>query len=90
MENKIVNYVKEMTQILNDDALFHQREIPGDADDFESRSQTDPGEARHALYVCINELIDLYDQIEESEYDAQMSDKIIDLMEVIEALKMKM
>lgn len=90
MEKDLRKYVKEIAQILNDEALFHQREVPGDQDEFEDRSVLDPGQTRHMLYVCINEMIEAYDKLDERSCTGQMSESIKQIKKAVENLKMKM
>lgn len=90
MKNDLKRYISELSQILNDEALFHQREIPGDQDDFEDRGIQDPNQTRHTLYVCINEMIEIYDKIEEGTYsDARIKEAVNKVSSAINNLKMK-
>ncbi len=90
MEKDLRKYVREITQILNDEALFHQREVPGDQDDFEDRSVLDPGQTRHMLYVCINDMMEAYDKLDEQSYTGQMKEAIAQVKSAVDNLKMKM
>ncbi len=89
MEKNIRKYVREIAQVLNDEALFHKREIPGDTDDYEDRSVIDPGQTRYDLYACINEMIEVYDALDEKNCTGQMQEAISRIKDAVENLKMK-
>jgi len=63
MKKELRITIREMLGLLNDEALFHQRKIPGDQDDYESRRSIDPSETRHQMYTIINNLISAYDVV---------------------------
>ena len=70
MSTQLKRQIREIIQVLNDEALFHAREIPGDQDVFEPRggqNVQDTGMTKYGIYESIQSLIDLYDRIEESE-----------------------
>jgi len=90
MKKDLRTYVREIAQILNDEALFHQREVPGDQDDFEDRSVIDPGQTRHMLYVCINDMMETYDKLDEQSCTGQMKEAIAQVKSAVDNLKMKM
>lgn len=90
MQKDLRTYVREIAQILNDEALFHQREVPGDQDDFEDRSVLDPGQTRHMLYVCINDMMEAYDKLDERSCTGQMKEAIAQVKKAVDQLKMKM
>ena len=59
-----------MISLLNDDALFHQRDIPGNQDDFEDRSMfSNPATSRHDLYSSIDDMIKVYDTLSDDYND---------------------
>jgi len=70
--------LRELIELINDEALFHKREIPGDADDFEHRDDTSLS-PKYDLYECINMLIAIYDM-----HDNEIDDpKVIDMISSI-------
>ena len=89
MDTKLKNYIREIAQIINDDALFHARDIPGNQDDFEDRLNVEPDEARHMVYACINELIEVYDSLDESACSNETSEAISQVKVAVDNLKMK-
>lgn len=90
MEKNLEKYIREIAHLLNDEALFHMRDIPGDQDDFEDRSVIEPDQARHMIYVCINELMDMYDALDERSCSEQTKAAIVKVNKAVENLKMKM
>ena len=75
-----------MIQVINDDALFRKRDIPGDQDEFEDRSMMDEGQIKHDLYSAINDLIRVYDMLDNPEYIAQSAGQIRKVKEMSESL----
>ena len=68
MDKKIDKLIDETMQILNDEALFHKRDIPGDQDEFEPRrsSHFDTGKSRYEMFSAIEMMIEIYDHLDES------------------------
>lgn len=69
-----------MLGLLNDEALFHQRSIPGDQDDYESKRSIDPGATRHQMYTIINNLISAYDAIGDDYFDPSVQEVIAQIV----------
>ena len=76
MEKDIRRKIREMIQLINDDALFRNREIPGDQDEFEDRDVIDVDVVKHDLYSIINDLIEVYDRLETPEDIGRYADSI--------------
>jgi hypothetical protein len=86
MERNVRKKIREMIQMLNDEALFHQRVIPGDQDEFEDRAFLDPEQTRHSLYICINELIAAYDAMNERGAIENVSSEVEELKDTVAKL----
>ena len=80
MQKELRKTIREMLGLLNDEALFHQRSIPGDQDDYEGRSTNDPGETRHQMYTIINNLISVYDAVGDDYSDPQLQEIIAQIV----------
>ena len=86
MEKHIRNKIREMIQLINDDALFKSRDIPGDQDEFEHKSVIDIDQVKHDLYYAINALIDVYDKLETPESVGQCAEPIKKIKELADNL----
>ncbi len=80
-----------MIQLLNDEALFHQRDIPGDQDEFEDRDVIDASPmVRHDLYSSIDDMINAYDQIGDDYSDADVAIIVKEIKAASDKLKSKL
>lgn len=86
MDKHIRNKIREMIQLINDDAIFRSRDIPGDQDEFEDRDVIDIDIVKHDLYCAINNLIDAYDKIETPEDIGRCADDIKKIKEISDNL----
>ena len=96
MKNTLREAVRE---IISDDALFRQREIPGDADEPTSDCGGDCGcetcsggedyvTPKYALYSMIGDAIGLYDDMDDDAFDDDEENELImKIAEVIRRLK---
>jgi hypothetical protein len=74
MRTNIRQYIQEMISLLNDDAIFHQRDIPGNQDDFEDRLMSrNPATSRHELYSSIDDMIKVYDALGDDYNDEEIA-----------------
>lgn len=90
MQRQVRNYIQEIIQLLNDEALFHQREIPGDQDDFEDRAMMQPDPvARHDLYSSIDDMIGVYDKLGDDYTDAEITVIVKEIKAAAHKLKSK-
>jgi len=90
MQKQVRNYIQEIIQLLNDEALFHQKEIPGDQDSFEDRAmvQTAPV-TRHDLYSSIDDMIGVYDKLGDDYSDAEIEIIVKEIKTAASKLKAK-
>lgn len=86
--------------IIQDDALYKRRDLPGDVDDpvqgscdsscsCQSCSQDrDFVTPKYALYSLIGDAIDIYDEMESDDFrDNEKNDRIMRLAEIIKSMK---
>jgi hypothetical protein len=86
MEKHIRSKIREMIQLINDDALFKTRDIPGDQDEFEQKSVIDVDQVKYDLYCAINDLIAVYDRLETPESVGQCAEPIKKIKELTDNL----
>ena len=91
MQKNIKEYIREMIQLLNDEALFHQRDVPGDQDEFEDRDMIDASPMiRHDLYSSIGDMINVYDALGDDYSDSEIAIIVKEIKEATHKLKNKM
>ena len=83
MTKDTLKTIQEIVALLNDDALFHNREISGDQDDFEMREKS--FSTKYDLYECINMLIAIYDQCDEEITDPDISNLVMEIKDKIKS-----
>jgi hypothetical protein len=93
MNSKIQKLIDESLEILNDEALFHRRDIPGDQDEFEPESsapRSDPGMIKYEVYASIEKMIEIYDHLNESKISSEIESKLANVKKAIRELSMCM
>lgn len=75
--------IREIIQLLNDEALFHKRNAK---DEFETTKEASPAELRHSLYETICSLIDVYDELSEENMSPTMSSNIKKLSSIVKKI----
>jgi len=91
MQKNIQRLIDESIEILNDEALFHRRDVPGDQDDFEPDLRHAPKNSsmsKYDLYESIQAMIEIYDHLDESKITSDISEKIDDVKNAIRELSM--
>jgi hypothetical protein len=86
--------------MIQDDALYKRKDLPGDLDDTESEedcncgcdtcndSSNDYVTPKYALYSMIGDAINLYDNMENDELeDNEMNEMILDIADAIRNMK---
>lgn len=87
MMKDVRSYIREIVALINDDALFHKRDVPGDQDDYEDRVQADdPGVLRNDVYSSINDLIGVYDKVGDDYTDPDVAENVKDIRKLISKL----
>jgi len=90
MSTQLKQQIREIIQVLNDEALFHSREIPGNQDVFEPRVERhtqDSGEIKYSIFESIQSLIEVYDCIDEATLTSEAASIISHIRNDIEQLK---
>lgn len=87
--NDLKTYIQEIIQVINDDALFSKRDIPGDVDNADAISE-DPGKVRHDMYEAINKLISAYDMIGDDYGDQEVILIVSEIKSAVNKLKSKL
>jgi len=88
MIKDVRQYIREIVALINDDALFHKREVPGDQDDYEDRLSidSDPGVVRHDVYDSINGLINVYDRAGDNYNDPAVIENVKNIRHLVSKL----
>lgn len=88
MMKDVRQYIREIVALINDDALFHKRDVPGDQDDYEDRptGDRDPGVVRHDVYDAINGLINVYDKVGDDYTDPIVIENVKNIRQLIAKL----
>jgi hypothetical protein len=89
MHKDVRQYIREIISLINDDALFHKRDIPGTQDDYEDRVtlDQDPGVSRNDVYSSINDLIHAYDAIGDDYNDPAIVEDVKNIRTLVSKLK---
>lgn len=82
-QEKLRKEIREIIQLLNDEALFHKR---NSKEDFQSSKEQTPAEVRHSLYEAICSLIDVYDDLNEEEIPAHLTNEIKKISSIVKKI----
>jgi len=88
MQKDVRQYIREIITLINDDALFHKRDIAGTQDEYEDRValDQDPGVSRNDMYSSINDLIHVYDAIGDDYNDPSIVEDVKNIRSLVSKL----
>lgn len=90
MSTQLKKQIREIIQVLNDEALFHARDIPGDQDVFEPKRQgmsRDAGMTKYGIFDAIEAMIDIYDHVDEAHLNDEAASIIAHIQDDIKQLR---